>query len=79
MTQDGDDVFLDTTGMLCPLPVLKARKSLKSMAAGAVLHVTATDPGATEDFKSFCAAQGHTLLDYSESDGILHFRIARGP
>ncbi len=77
--QSGDkDVTLDATGLLCPLPVLKARKALKSMDRGAVLTVLATDPGAVEDFKSFCEAQGHQLLECSESDAVLRFQIARG-
>ncbi|KIC44789.1 MAG: sulfurtransferase TusA family protein [Ruegeria sp.] len=53
---------LDALGLLCPLPVLKARKRLKSMPAGAVLRVLADDPAAIVDVPHFCAEAGHTLL-----------------
>ncbi|MFT4717592.1 MAG: tRNA 2-thiouridine synthesizing protein A [Paracoccaceae bacterium] len=56
------DQELDATGLLCPLPVLKARKRLKSMTPGQVLNVLADDPAAIIDIPHFCAEQGHTLL-----------------
>ena len=56
------DQLLDTSGLKCPLPVLKARKALKPMSAGAVLEVHATDPSSVEDFRSFCDTTGHELL-----------------
>ncbi|MEX0277124.1 MAG: sulfurtransferase TusA family protein [Ruegeria sp.] len=60
---------LDALGLLCPLPVLKARKRLKSMPAGAVLRVLADDPAAIVDVPHFCAEAGHTLLaQEQESD-----------
>ncbi|MDJ0686256.1 MAG: sulfurtransferase TusA family protein [Alphaproteobacteria bacterium] len=72
------DAVLDTIGMLCPLPVLKARKALRSMAAGQVLKVEATDPGAVADFAAFCPAQGHTLLASDEAEGVYRFWIEKG-
>ena len=54
---------LDATGMVCPLPVLKARKMLQSMSPGEVLEVTATDPAAARDFAAFCNASGHRLIE----------------
>ncbi|MCU0817455.1 MAG: sulfurtransferase TusA family protein, partial [Cypionkella sp.] len=53
---------LDATGLLCPLPVLKARKRLKSMAPGAVLRLIATDPAAVIDVPHFCNQSGHVLV-----------------
>lgn len=73
-----NDVALDTIGMLCPLPVLKARKALRSMTTGQVLLVEATDPGAVADFDAFCPAQGHTLLASDEADGVYRFWIEKG-
>lgn len=61
---------LDATGLLCPLPVLKARKRLKSLPAGAVLRMLADDPAALIDVPHFCSEAGHTLL--SQSDDDLH-------
>jgi tRNA 2-thiouridine synthesizing protein A len=70
--------ILDTTGLLCPLPVLKARRALKPLAAGAVLEVLATDPGAVKDFEHFCKTTGCELIEFSESaDGVLRFRLRK--
>lgn len=60
---------LDALGLLCPLPVLKARKRLKSMPAGSILRVLADDPAAIVDVPHFCAEAGHILLSQEqESD-----------
>ena len=56
------DDELDATGMLCPLPVLRARKRLLALAPGQVLRVLADDPAAVVDMPHFCAEQGHALL-----------------
>ncbi len=53
---------LDATGLLCPLPVLKARKRLKALDHGQVLRVLADDPAAIVDMPHFCAEQGHQML-----------------
>lgn len=68
---------LDTSGLKCPLPVLKAKKALKALAAGERLTVVATDPGAMQDFHRFCEATGDTLESASEDDGILTFVIRK--
>jgi tRNA 2-thiouridine synthesizing protein A len=71
------DVTLDATGLLCPLPVLKARRALREVMPGGVLEVLATDPGAVKDFAHFCATTGCELLESSDHDGILHFRLKK--
>lgn len=58
---------LDALGLLCPLPVLKARKRLSSLATGDVLVVLADDPAAIIDFPHFCAEAGHDYLGLSET------------
>lgn len=69
---------LDATGLLCPLPVLKARRALKPLAPGAMLEVLATDPGATKDFEHFCQTTGCEMLEASEQpDGVLRFRLKK--
>ena len=68
---------LDAKGLLCPLPVLKARKRLKSMAPGQVLCVLATDPAAVVDIPHFCAESGHTLLETREDQGAQAYFIRR--
>lgn len=56
------DQELDALGLLCPLPVLKARKRLLNMSAGEVLKISADDPAAVIDIPHFCAEQGYVLL-----------------
>lgn len=69
---------LDATGLLCPLPVLKARRVLKSVAAGGILEVLATDPGARKDFEHFCQTTGcELLLSREEDGGVLRFRLKK--
>lgn len=72
------ETFLDATGLLCPLPVLKARKRMKELASGQVLIVHATDPGAKKDFPAFCETQGHELISSREDGDILVFEIRKG-
>ena len=68
---------LDATGLKCPLPVLRARKAMKAVAAGDILEVRATDPGAVADFKSFCETTGDELVEWQESAGVFLFRIRK--
>jgi len=73
------DAELDTRGLLCPLPVLKARKRLMAMAPGAVLRMLADDPAARVDVPHFCAEQGHELIAEAEDpSGALVFLMRRG-
>ena len=71
------DTLLDTRGLRCPLPVLRARKAIQGVAAGEVLRVLATDPGTVRDFRAFCEATGHELLEHAEQDGEFTFRIRK--
>ncbi|WP_282091647.1 sulfurtransferase TusA family protein [Epibacterium ulvae] len=59
---------LDTIGLLCPLPVLKARKQLKSMQIGEVLRMLADDPAAIIDVPHFCAEAGHEYLGQEDAE-----------
>ncbi|MCE9507476.1 MAG: sulfurtransferase TusA family protein [Alphaproteobacteria bacterium] len=52
---------LDACGLICPLPVLKARKALSGLSAGDILRVRVTDKAAPKDFRLFCAETGHVL------------------
>ncbi|HXP05731.1 MAG TPA: sulfurtransferase TusA family protein [Stellaceae bacterium] len=72
------DATLDATGLLCPLPVLKARRALRDVPAGGVLEVLATDPGAVKDFEHFCRTTGCELLAAGEeAGGVLRFRLKK--
>lgn len=75
MAENHSETELDLSGLLCPLPVLKARKHLKSMTPGQVLKVIATDPMSAIDMPHFCSEQGHTLLDQRQDGARYIFRI----
>ena len=68
---------LDARDLICPIPVLKARKALNALPAGAVLEVLATDPAAPKDFAAFCEATGHVLLSTGSVEGATLFRIEK--
>ncbi|MGO4916833.1 sulfurtransferase TusA family protein [Pseudogemmobacter sp. W21_MBD1_M6] len=72
------DHDLDALGLLCPLPVLKARKRLLAMTSGQVLRVQADDPAAIIDVPHFCVESGHTLVSHSEADGTQIYLIRKG-
>ena len=69
------ETVLDVKGMHCPLPVLRANRALRAMAAGERLRVLATDRAAVADFQAFCRETGHALLAWSEEAGTFSFLI----
>ena len=65
---------LDTRGLNCPLPILKAKKALADMRSGEVLKVVATDPGSMRDFQAFARQTGNELVEQeSANDEFIHF------
>lgn len=74
MTFDED---LDAIGLICPLPVLKLRKRLQTVAAGAVLRIRADDPAAAIDIPHYCAEAGHEFLGGAEEDGVGHYLVRK--
>jgi tRNA 2-thiouridine synthesizing protein A len=73
---------LDVRGLICPLPVLRARKALMALQPGAMLRVFCTDPAAAADFPAFCTTAGHALVESRQVPGEqgpeLTFLIRRG-
>ena len=59
---------IDTRGMNCPLPILKAKKALADMSSGDVLKVVATDPGSVRDFQAFARQTGNELVEQSSGE-----------
>jgi len=76
--RDTQEAEVDARGLLCPLPVLRARKLLKAMEPGQVLRVRATDRASIIDMPHFCAQAGHVYLGCEEQDGALLHRLQRG-
>ena len=68
--------FLDATGLLCPLPVLKARKRLQALSSGDELTLQADDPAAIVDVPHFCSETGHTLVS-CDLDGPVQIYVIR--
>lgn len=72
------DAEIDACGLLCPLPVLRARKRLLAMEPGQVLRLLATDPAAVIDVPHFCAQAGHALLSAEARGAVTAYLIRRG-
>lgn len=71
------DKELDTSGLNCPMPILKAKKTLSAMAAGQILRVVATDPGSLKDFEAFARQTGNELLESTNRDSRFVYRIRK--
>ncbi len=71
------DQELDASGLNCPLPILRAKKTLSGMESGKILHVIATDPGSVKDFEAFAKQTGNALIESKEQGGKFHFLIQK--
>ncbi len=71
------DQLLDAKGLNCPLPILKAKKALKSVPEGGTLEILATDPGSVADFQAFCRTTGNELVEHDVTDGIYRFVLKK--
>jgi tRNA 2-thiouridine synthesizing protein A len=72
-----DTLEYDATGLLCPLPVLRANRKLRELPVGGLLTVRATDPAAEQDFPAFCRQTGHELVSTSREGEVLVFVIRK--
>ena len=71
------DQVLDAKGLNCPLPILKAKKALKSLESGQTLEVVSTDPGSVADFGAFCRTTGNELVEQNEAGGVYTYLIRK--
>lgn len=71
------DQDLDVRGLNCPLPILKTKKQLVTMAAGQVLRVRATDPHSVVDFLAFCEKTEHEMIHHEETGEEFHFLLRK--
>ena len=78
MNDNAYDAELDVRQLACPLPILRAKKSLSAMSAGQILKIVATDKGSPKDFVDFCSKTGNELLSSTEKGGEFSFLIRRG-
>ena len=70
-------IEVDATGLVCPMPLLKAKRALSAMQVGQRLRVLATDQGSVRDFRVFADQSGHFLLESSESDGVYSYLMEK--
>lgn len=81
MSQEQEAIWaeeLDARGLLCPLPVLKARKRLRALEPGEVLRLLADDPAAVVDVPHFCAEAGHALIGESDEEDYRVYLVRKG-
>lgn len=71
------DQELDTRGLNCPLPILKAKKAIRELPVGNILRITATDPSSVKDFDAFCQQSGNELVESSAAGGEYTFFIRK--
>jgi tRNA 2-thiouridine synthesizing protein A len=71
------DKELDTRGLNCPLPILKAKKALNEMQSGQVLKIVSTDPGSVKDFQAFAKQTGNDLLSQAAAEKEFTFFLKR--
>lgn len=71
------DRVLDASGLVCPLPLLKAKVALGELQSGQVLQVIASDPGSQRDFRSFARLSGHALLREEEAQGRYRYWLRK--
>jgi tRNA 2-thiouridine synthesizing protein A len=68
---------LDCRGLLCPVPIIKLSKAVKTVEVGKVVEMLATDPGSMPDMEAFEKQTGHRVLERSESGGVFRFLVQR--
>jgi tRNA 2-thiouridine synthesizing protein A len=79
MVGEMGEKLIDAQFMKSPMPVLRAARALRGLAAGEKLRVLATDATAIGDFRDFCKTSGHALVATSETSGVFSFTIRRKP
>jgi tRNA 2-thiouridine synthesizing protein A len=72
-----DMVQLDARGLKCPMPIVRTAQQIKQMAAGQLLEVLATDPGAVADFAAWSRTTGHAIVASSVDGGVYRFVLRR--
>jgi len=72
-----NDVVLDATGLICPMPLLKAKRALNAMEIGQTLQILATDHTSRQDFITFSEQSGHQLISSSVSDGVYNHLLRK--
>ena len=73
-----EDQVLDCTGLLCPMPIVKATKAIKELQSGQILKMIATDAGSPPDIEAWSRQTGNELLRSTTEDGKFVFFLKKG-
>ncbi len=68
---------VDAKGLSCPMPIVKTAQAVKTVPAGELIEVLATDPGSVKDFAAWTRSTGNAILEQTEADGVYRFVIKR--
>ncbi|UHA71919.1 sulfurtransferase TusA family protein [Paenibacillus sp. 481] len=71
------NITVDTQGMACPMPIVKAKKGLDSLEAGQIMKVLSTDKGSLNDFQAWVKQTNHELVKHEVVDGIFTFFVRK--
>ncbi|SMO83478.1 sulfurtransferase TusA family protein [Melghirimyces algeriensis] len=72
------DMTVDAKGLSCPMPIVRAKKSIDSLNTGEIMELITTDPGSVKDFQSWVKQTKHELLEHKEEDGVYTFYVRKG-
>lgn len=70
-------LVVDTKGMACPMPIVKAKKALDGLTPGQIMEVQSTDKGSVNDFQAWVKQTKHELLSYEVENGIYKFFVKK--
>ncbi|MCY9667544.1 sulfurtransferase TusA family protein [Paenibacillus alginolyticus] len=71
------DVIVDTKGMACPMPIVKAKKALDGLQTGQIMEVLSTDKGSINDFQAWVKQTKHELIKHEEENGVFKFYVKK--
>lgn len=71
------DIVVDTLGLACPMPIVKAKKALDSLLPGQVMEVLSTDRGSVNDFQAWVKQTNNELLKHEEDNGVYKFYVRK--
>ena len=77
MTTETIHTTVDAKGLSCPMPIVKTAQAVKSVPAGELIEVLATDPGSVKDFAAWTRTTGNAIVEQSDADGVYRFVIKR--
>jgi len=68
---------VDAKGLSCPMPIVKTAQAVKTVPAGELIEILATDPGSVKDFAAWTRSTGNAIVEQTEADGVYRFVIKR--